>query len=147
MIRAGNAKYIHVIIAAPRESFFIRTKSGKNDRKVWLIIYRNIHIYVYTHTLTQFFTSLVDSTFSLLCSFPPALCLSFSLCLWMVSGPSLHPATVEQIVSVFQAASKQKAWDHFSKAQRKNLDMWRKQAEVSILWFRSVRSHDLWGEI
>ncbi|XP_041653487.1 ecto-NOX disulfide-thiol exchanger 2-like isoform X2 [Cheilinus undulatus] len=35
----------------------------------------------------------------------------------------------EQIVSVFQAASKQKAWDHFSKAQRKNLDMWRKQAE------------------
>ena len=95
--------------------------------------HRNIHIYVYTHTLTQFFTSLVDSTFSLLCSFPPALCLSFSLCLWMVSGPSLHPATVEQIVSVFQAASKQKAWDHFSKAQRKNLDMWRKQAEVSIL--------------
>ncbi|CAG13468.1 unnamed protein product, partial [Tetraodon nigroviridis] len=39
------------------------------------------------------------------------------------------PTTVEQIVSVFQAASKQKAWDHFSKAQRKNLDMWRKQAE------------------
>lgn len=35
----------------------------------------------------------------------------------------------EQIVSVFQAASKQKAWDHFSKAQRKNLDVWRKQAE------------------
>lgn len=89
-------------------------------------------------TLTQFFTSLVDSTFSLLCSFPPALCLSFSLCLWMVSGPSLHPATVEQIVSVFQAASKQKAWDHFSKAQRKNLDMWRKQAEVSTLPLHSV---------
>lgn len=56
----------------------------------------------------------------------------------MVSGPSLHPATVEQIVSVFQAASKQKAWDHFSKAQRKNLDMWRKQAEVGTLWFPSV---------
>ena len=83
------------------------------------------------HTLTQFCTSLVDSTFSFLCSFPPALCLSFSLCLWVLSGPSPHPATVEQIVSVFQAASKQKAWDHFSKAQRKNLDMWRKQAEVS----------------
>uniref|UniRef100_A0A3Q3MML1 Ecto-NOX disulfide-thiol exchanger 2 n=1 Tax=Mastacembelus armatus TaxID=205130 RepID=A0A3Q3MML1_9TELE len=41
-------------------------------------------------------------------------------------------AQFEQIVSVFQAASKQKAWDHFSKAQRKNLDMWRKQAEE--LW-------------
>nr|XP_061832711.1 ecto-NOX disulfide-thiol exchanger 2-like isoform X2 [Nerophis lumbriciformis] len=38
-------------------------------------------------------------------------------------------AQFEQIVSVFQAASKQKAWDHFSKAQRKNLDVWRKQAE------------------
>ncbi|KAI3351567.1 hypothetical protein L3Q82_020405 [Scortum barcoo] len=40
-------------------------------------------------------------------------------------------AQFEQIVSVFHAASKQKAWDHFSKAQRKNLDMWCKQAEVS----------------
>ncbi|KAG9351321.1 hypothetical protein JZ751_022568 [Albula glossodonta] len=38
---------------------------------------------------------------------------------------------LEQIVSVFHAASKQKAWDHFSKAQRKNLDVWRKQAEFS----------------
>ncbi|XP_032886393.1 ecto-NOX disulfide-thiol exchanger 2 isoform X2 [Amblyraja radiata] len=36
---------------------------------------------------------------------------------------------LEQIVSVFNSASKQKAWDHFSKAQRKNLHMWRKQAE------------------
>uniref|UniRef100_A0AAV2MKS7 RRM domain-containing protein n=1 Tax=Knipowitschia caucasica TaxID=637954 RepID=A0AAV2MKS7_KNICA len=35
----------------------------------------------------------------------------------------------EQIVSVFQAASKQKAWDHFTKAQRKNLDVWRKQVQ------------------
>ncbi|XP_041050989.1 ecto-NOX disulfide-thiol exchanger 2-like [Carcharodon carcharias] len=35
----------------------------------------------------------------------------------------------EQIVSVFHSSSKQKAWDHFSKAQRKNLHMWRKQAE------------------
>ena len=52
----------------------------------------------------------------------------------MLSGPPLPPATVEQIVSVFQAASKQKAWDHFSKAQRKNLDVWRKQAEVGILY-------------
>ncbi len=38
---------------------------------------------------------------------------------------------VEQIEKVFTTAGKQKAWDHFSKAQRKNLDMWRKQAEVS----------------
>ncbi|XP_034399737.1 ecto-NOX disulfide-thiol exchanger 2-like [Cyclopterus lumpus] len=38
-------------------------------------------------------------------------------------------AQFEEIVSVFNAASKQKAWDHFSKAQRKNLDMWRTQVE------------------
>ncbi|XP_034064016.1 ecto-NOX disulfide-thiol exchanger 2 isoform X1 [Gymnodraco acuticeps] len=47
----------------------------------------------------------------------------------------------EQIVSVFQAASKQKAWDHFTKAQRKNLDMWRKQAEE----IRNMHSEQLMG--
>nr|XP_057938668.1 ecto-NOX disulfide-thiol exchanger 1-like isoform X1 [Doryrhamphus excisus]XP_057938669.1 ecto-NOX disulfide-thiol exchanger 1-like isoform X1 [Doryrhamphus excisus]XP_057938670.1 ecto-NOX disulfide-thiol exchanger 1-like isoform X1 [Doryrhamphus excisus]XP_057938671.1 ecto-NOX disulfide-thiol exchanger 1-like isoform X1 [Doryrhamphus excisus] len=35
----------------------------------------------------------------------------------------------EQISAVFTAASRQKAWDHFSKAQRKNIDIWRKQCE------------------
>ncbi|XP_073676395.1 ecto-NOX disulfide-thiol exchanger 2 isoform X2 [Garra rufa] len=47
----------------------------------------------------------------------------------------------EQIVSVFLAASKQKAWDHFSKAQRKNLDMWRKQAEE----IRNIHNEELMG--
>ncbi|XP_029297099.1 ecto-NOX disulfide-thiol exchanger 2 isoform X2 [Cottoperca gobio] len=47
----------------------------------------------------------------------------------------------EQIVSVFQAASKQKAWDHFTKAQRKNLDMWRKQAEE----IRNMHNEQLMG--
>ncbi|XP_030223995.1 ecto-NOX disulfide-thiol exchanger 2 isoform X1 [Gadus morhua] len=47
----------------------------------------------------------------------------------------------EQIVSVFQAASKQKAWDHFSKAQRKNLDVWRKQAEE----IRNMHNEQLMG--
>lgn len=37
---------------------------------------------------------------------------------------------VEQITAVFTAATRQKAWDHFSKAQRKNIDIWRKQCEV-----------------
>ncbi|XP_047210548.1 ecto-NOX disulfide-thiol exchanger 2 isoform X4 [Girardinichthys multiradiatus] len=50
-------------------------------------------------------------------------------------------AQFEQIVSVFQAASKQKAWDHFSKAQRKNLDMWRKQAEE----IRNMHNEQLMG--
>ncbi|XP_064206638.1 ecto-NOX disulfide-thiol exchanger 2-like isoform X4 [Anguilla rostrata] len=47
----------------------------------------------------------------------------------------------EQIVSVFHAASKQKAWDHFSKAQRKNLDVWRKQAEE----IRNIHNEELMG--
>ncbi|XP_072440749.1 ecto-NOX disulfide-thiol exchanger 1 isoform X1 [Chiloscyllium punctatum] len=47
----------------------------------------------------------------------------------------------EQIVAVFKAASKQKAWDHFSKAQRKNIDIWRKQAEE----IRNVHSEELMG--
>uniref|UniRef100_A0A665WBA7 RRM domain-containing protein n=1 Tax=Echeneis naucrates TaxID=173247 RepID=A0A665WBA7_ECHNA len=50
-------------------------------------------------------------------------------------------AQFEQIVSVFQAASKQKAWDHFSKAQRKNLDMWHKQAEE----IRNMHNEQLMG--
>ncbi|XP_061581712.1 ecto-NOX disulfide-thiol exchanger 2 isoform X2 [Cololabis saira] len=56
---------------------------------------------------------------------------------------ALHGILVqfEQIVSVFQAASKQKAWDHFSKAQRKNLDMWRKQAEE----IRNMHNEQLMG--
>ncbi|CAL9707203.1 unnamed protein product [Knipowitschia caucasica] len=47
----------------------------------------------------------------------------------------------EQIVSVFQAASKQKARDHFTKAQRKNLDVWRKQVQE----IRNVHSEQLMG--
>ncbi|XP_067853072.1 ecto-NOX disulfide-thiol exchanger 2-like [Heptranchias perlo] len=47
----------------------------------------------------------------------------------------------EQIVSVFHSASKQKAWDHFSKAQRKNLHMWRKQAEE----IRNIHNDELMG--
>ncbi|XP_010895094.1 ecto-NOX disulfide-thiol exchanger 2 isoform X2 [Esox lucius] len=50
-------------------------------------------------------------------------------------------AQFEQIVSVFHAASKQKAWDHFSKAQRKNLDVWRKQAEE----IRNMQNEELMG--
>ncbi|KAK0153426.1 Ecto-NOX disulfide-thiol exchanger 2 [Merluccius polli] len=50
-------------------------------------------------------------------------------------------AQFEQIVSVFQAASKQKAWDHFSKAQRKNLDVWRKQAEE----IRNMHNEEMMG--
>uniref|UniRef100_A0A8C6SP05 Ecto-NOX disulfide-thiol exchanger 2 n=1 Tax=Neogobius melanostomus TaxID=47308 RepID=A0A8C6SP05_9GOBI len=50
-------------------------------------------------------------------------------------------AQFEQIVSVFQAASKQKAWDHFTKAQRKNLDVWRKQAQE----IRNLQNEQLMG--
>ncbi|KAK7922015.1 hypothetical protein WMY93_008917 [Mugilogobius chulae] len=72
-----------------------------------------------------------------LCSFPPA---SVSCTPVDALCPSCT-STVEQIVSVFQAASKQKAWDHFTKAQRKNLDLWRKQVQE----IRNMHSEQLMG--
>ncbi|XP_054602562.1 ecto-NOX disulfide-thiol exchanger 1 [Nothobranchius furzeri] len=47
----------------------------------------------------------------------------------------------EQITSVFTAATRQKAWDHFSKAQRKNIDIWRKQCEE----LRNAHSEEIMG--
>ncbi|KAM3934349.1 ecto-NOX disulfide-thiol exchanger 1 isoform 2-T2 [Leptodactylus fuscus] len=47
----------------------------------------------------------------------------------------------EQIVAVFNASSRQKAWDHFSKAQRKNIDIWRKHCEE----LRNAQSEQLMG--
>ncbi|KAJ8404588.1 hypothetical protein AAFF_G00334510 [Aldrovandia affinis] len=47
----------------------------------------------------------------------------------------------EQITAVFSAATRQKAWDHFSKAQRKNIDMWRKQCEE----LRNAHSEEMVG--
>ena len=40
--------------------------------------------------------------------------------------------TVTQIEKVFEAAMRQKAWDHFTKAQRKHIDVWFKQIKVCI---------------
>lgn len=37
---------------------------------------------------------------------------------------------VSQIERVFGAASHKKVWDHFTKAQRKNIDMWKRQSLV-----------------
>ncbi|MBN3295064.1 ENOX1 protein, partial [Amia calva] len=47
----------------------------------------------------------------------------------------------EQIVAVFTAATRQKAWDHFSKAQRKNIEIWRKQCEE----LRNAHSEEIMG--
>ncbi|XP_034089927.1 ecto-NOX disulfide-thiol exchanger 1-like isoform X2 [Gymnodraco acuticeps] len=47
----------------------------------------------------------------------------------------------EQITGVFTAATRQKAWDHFSKAQRKNIDIWHKQCEE----LRSAHSEEITG--
>ncbi|XP_036421318.1 ecto-NOX disulfide-thiol exchanger 1 isoform X1 [Colossoma macropomum] len=47
----------------------------------------------------------------------------------------------EQITAVFSAATRQKAWDHFSKAQRKNIDIWRKQCEE----LRNAHSEEIMG--
>uniref|UniRef100_A0A8C9TYQ3 Ecto-NOX disulfide-thiol exchanger 1 n=1 Tax=Scleropages formosus TaxID=113540 RepID=A0A8C9TYQ3_SCLFO len=50
-------------------------------------------------------------------------------------------AQFEQITAVFTAATRQRAWDHFSKAQRKNIDMWRKQCEE----LRNAHSEEIMG--
>ncbi|XP_074064237.1 ecto-NOX disulfide-thiol exchanger 2 isoform X2 [Macrotis lagotis] len=47
----------------------------------------------------------------------------------------------EQIVAVYHSASKQKAWDHFTKAQRKNITVWCKQAEE----IRNIHNDELMG--
>ncbi|XP_055592630.1 ecto-NOX disulfide-thiol exchanger 2 [Uranotaenia lowii] len=47
-------------------------------------------------------------------------------------------AQFNQIEKVFTAASHKKVWDHFSKAQRKNIDAWKKQS----LEIRSVQLED-----
>ncbi|XP_043927642.1 ecto-NOX disulfide-thiol exchanger 1 [Protopterus annectens] len=47
----------------------------------------------------------------------------------------------EQIVAIFNASVRQKAWDHFSKAQRKNLELWRKQSEE----LRNAHHEELMG--
>ncbi|XP_031800549.1 ecto-NOX disulfide-thiol exchanger 2 isoform X8 [Sarcophilus harrisii] len=47
----------------------------------------------------------------------------------------------EQIVAVYHSASKQKAWDHFTKAQRKNISVWCKQAEE----IRNIHNDELMG--
>uniref|UniRef100_A0A8C1QJY9 Ecto-NOX disulfide-thiol exchanger 1 n=1 Tax=Cyprinus carpio TaxID=7962 RepID=A0A8C1QJY9_CYPCA len=47
----------------------------------------------------------------------------------------------EQITAVFTAATRQKAWDHFSKAQRKNIDIWRKQCEE----LRNAQNEEIMG--
>ena len=55
------------------------------------------------------------------------------------AGPLLLTCTclssrhsVGQIERVFVAAGHQKVWDHFTKAQRRNIEMWKKQAEVRL---------------
>ena len=39
---------------------------------------------------------------------------------------------------LFQAASHQKAWDHFTKAQRKSLESWRKHVAVCFLFKKRI---------
>ena len=44
-------------------------------------------------------------------------------------------------MAVYHSASKQKAWDHFTKAQRKNISVWCKQAEE----IRNIHNDELMG--
>jgi hypothetical protein len=43
----------------------------------------------------------------------------------------LNHSKVGQIERVFESASRQKSWDQFTKAQRKNIAQWKKQLAVS----------------
>lgn len=52
---------------------------------------------------------------------------------------SLLFTLVSQIEKVFTACSQQKVWDHFTKAQRRNIEAWKKQAEVSLQWETAIR--------
>uniref|UniRef100_A0A8C4Q9M1 Uncharacterized protein n=1 Tax=Eptatretus burgeri TaxID=7764 RepID=A0A8C4Q9M1_EPTBU len=47
----------------------------------------------------------------------------------------------EQIMAMFRTAKKQRTWDHFTKPQRRNIDMWYKNAEVSVKSFASTIIH------
>ena len=48
----------------------------------------------------------------------------------ILTNVSLFILQVGQIEKVFTTAHKQRNWDHFSKAQRKNLELWHKQLKV-----------------
>lgn len=52
------------------------------------------------------------------------------MCFCMQHAPM--SSTVSQIERVFTAASHKKVWDHFTKAQRKNIEMWKKQSSVCM---------------
>ena len=45
---------------------------------------------------------------------------------------------VGEMERLFQAASHQKAWDHFTKAQRKSLESWKKHVMVCYLIFKPI---------
>ena len=62
-----------------------------------------------------------------------------SCALTLKKKPTTH-VTVNQVEKVFSAASHKKVWDHFSKAQRKNIDIWKKQCSVSNLFVFGVFS-------
>lgn len=47
--------------------------------------------------------------------------------------------SVGQIERVFSAASHKKVWDHFTKAQRKNIEMWKKQCAVRTCGAKNVQ--------
>ena len=52
-------------------------------------------------------------------------------------------SAVKQIERVFGSAAHQKVWDHFTKAQRKNITAWKKQLQVR---FEETRSGMQWRE-
>jgi hypothetical protein len=61
-----------------------------------------------------------------------AFCIKFCLQLNVIFVIiELNHSKVGQIERVFESASRQKSWDQFTKAQRKNIAQWKKQLAVS----------------
>lgn len=54
----------------------------------------------------------------------------------------LPSSPVNQIKKVFNAASHKKVSDHLTKAQRKNIDAWKRQVLVRILITTLTQSHN-----
>ncbi len=82
-----------------------------------------------TSSSTDRSVSFGNFTCSLLPLFFLTQYLNVLFCQW---NDKKHPK-VGQIERVFVSASRQRAWDQFTKAQRKNITQWKNQLAVSVL--------------
>ncbi len=80
-----------------------------------------VFITAFSRFVSQFLMSF--ATVKAVCS------LNFAIVNYFISE-LLFVSSVGEMQRLFQAASHQKAWDHFTKAQRKSLESWKKHVMV-----------------